>query len=157
MNVVVLPLLVQLSHVNQAVLHLLQTPNLLPSTPTSNLNCWFTEHCIPLHTHKHTHTHVFRELAVLNTEEKKSVYKCLRICVCETLRFALRLSDGICRVTLYSVCRSSSSAMKQASCTSRFALTICSLNRRRLLTNTASLKEKRWQRKGGDRGKDEGI
>lgn len=65
------------------------------------------------------------------------------VSVCETLRFALRLSEGICRVTLYSVCRSSSSAMKQASCTRRFALTICSLKRLRLLTNTTSLMEVR--------------
>lgn len=54
MDVVVLPLLVQLSHVNQTVLHLLKTPDLLPSTPTSNLNCWFTEHCISLYTHTRT-------------------------------------------------------------------------------------------------------
>lgn len=63
-------------------------------------------------------------------------YVCVRR---RTLRLAFRLSDGICRVTLYSVCRSSSSAIKLASCTKRFARTICSLNRRRLLTNTTSL------------------
>ncbi len=55
MDVVVLPLLVELPHVNQTVLHLLQTPDLLPSTSTSNLNCWFTEYCIPLHTHTRMH------------------------------------------------------------------------------------------------------
>lgn len=71
------------------------------------------------------------------------MHMCHCLCVCETLRFALRLSEGICRVTLYSVCRSSSSAMKQASCTRRFALTICSLKRLRLLTNTTSLIEER--------------
>lgn len=48
MDMVFLPLLVQLSHVHQTILHLLQTPDLLPSTPTPNLNCWFTEYCIPL-------------------------------------------------------------------------------------------------------------
>ncbi|TNN58784.1 hypothetical protein EYF80_031029 [Liparis tanakae] len=43
--------------------------------------------------------------------------------------------------------------MKQASCTRRFALTICSLNRRRLLTNTASLEEEGAGKKGrGRRG-----
>lgn len=68
----------------------------------------------------------------------------------ETLRFALRLSDGICKVTLYSVCRSSSSAMKQASCTRRFARTICSLRRRRLLTNSTSL-DGGGEEKGGGR------
>lgn len=89
------------------------------------------------------HTQIFREIAALKTEHRTSLHRCLGllVCLCETLRFALRLSDGICRVTLYSVCRSSSSAMKQASCTRRFALTICSLSRRRLLTNTASLRD----------------
>lgn len=72
-----------------------------------------------------------------------TLFVCVCLCVYETLRFALRLSEGICRVTLYSVCRSSSSAMKQASCTRRFALTICSLKRLRLLTNTTSLIEVR--------------
>lgn len=145
MNMVVLPLLVQLPHVHQTILHLLQTPDLLPSTPTANLNGWFTEHCIPLHTHTYTHTHnAYRDLVALNQQHASifyiifmHVYVCL--CVCKTLRFALRLSEGICRVTLYSVCLSSSSEMKQASCTRRFALTICSLNRRRLLTSTTSL------------------
>jgi len=77
-----------------------------------------------------------------------AVCVCVCVCVRKTLRFALRLSEGICRVTLYSVCRSSSSEMKQASCTRRFALTICSLNRRRLLTNTASLEEEGAGKKG---------
>lgn len=75
----------------------------------------------------------FRELW---TNSCNIIYVLLRS---QTLRLAFRLSDGICRVTLYSVCRSSSSEIKLASCTKRFARTICSLNRRRLLTNTASL------------------
>lgn len=58
MEVVILPLLVQFSHVNQTVLHLLQTPDLFPSTPPSNLNRWFAEHSIPLHTHTHTQMHL---------------------------------------------------------------------------------------------------
>lgn len=153
MDMVVLPLLVQLPHVHQTILHLLQTPDLLPTTPTSHLNCWFTEHCVPL---KNTRRqHVFREFTVL-----KAGCACERAstCLCggETLRLALRLSDGICRVTLYSVCRSSSSAIKQASCTRRFALTICSLNRRRLLTNTTSLMEDGRKREG-NRGEKTGI
>lgn len=140
MNVVVLPLLVQLPHVHQSVLHLLQTPDLLPSTPSPDLYGRFTEHCVPLCTHTHTYgttTTACILLLILPVFTAVSMYVCL--CGSETLRFALRLSEGICSVTLYSVCLSSSSEMKQASCTRRFALTICSLNRRRLLTSTTSL------------------
>lgn len=82
LDVVVLPLLVQLSHIDQTVLHLLQTPDLLPSTPTSNLNCWFTEHCIPLHTHTHTDTQTIRELALKtgNVCMSVHVFMCERPC-----------------------------------------------------------------------------
>lgn len=48
--VIVLPFLVQLPHVHQTVLHLLQTPDLFPSATSSHLNCWLTEHSISLNT-----------------------------------------------------------------------------------------------------------
>lgn len=56
-----------------------------------------------------------------------------------TFLLALRLAAGICRVTLYSVFLSSSSAMKLASCTSRLAFTICSRSFRKLRVSIASL------------------
>lgn len=56
-----------------------------------------------------------------------------------TFLLALRLAAGICRVTLYSVFLSSSSAMKLASCTNRLAFTICSRSFRKLRVSTASL------------------
>lgn len=137
MGVVVLPFLVELPHVNQPILHLLQTPDLLPSTPTANLDGWFTEHCVPLPTHTET---VTQSTLVQSVCVHEHVWRL-------TLRLAFRLSDGICRVTLYSVCRSSSSEIKLASCTKRFARTICSLKRRRLLTSTTSLTEPRGKRR----------
>ena len=155
MEAIVLPLLVKFSHVHQTVVHLLQTPDLFPSTPSSDLNRWFTEHCIPLHTHTQMHL----DSGLQERRMTTLTYEAL-IFMCETLRFALRLSAGICRVTLYSVWRSSSSEMKQASCTRRFALTICSLSLRRLLTNTASLRDRRWKISRGEmekRREDENV
>lgn len=131
---IVLPLLVKFSHVHQTVLHLLQAPDLFASAPPSNLNGRFAEHRVPLQ-RKHAEINELQEDARRRGPVKGFIVKR------ETLRFALRLSDGICRVTLYSVWRSSSSEMKHASCTRRFALTICSLSLRRLLTKTTSLGE----------------
>lgn len=44
----VLPLLVKLPHVYQSVLHLLQSPDLLPFTFSSDLDGWLAQHCISL-------------------------------------------------------------------------------------------------------------
>lgn len=44
----VLPLLVQLPHVHQPVLHLLQSPDLLPFTFTTHLDGRLAQHCITL-------------------------------------------------------------------------------------------------------------
>lgn len=51
MEEIVLPLLIKLSHVDQTILHLLQTPDLFPSASPPDLDGGFTEHRIPLHTH----------------------------------------------------------------------------------------------------------
>lgn len=44
----VLPLLVELPHVHQSVLHLLQSPDLLPFTFTANLDGRLTQHDVTL-------------------------------------------------------------------------------------------------------------
>lgn len=87
MDMVVLPFLVQLSHVNQAILHLLQAPDLLPSTATSNLNRWFTEHSIPLHTQTHT-------CVVIGLAAQKADDICVQVstCVCDG-KVGLRLQE----------------------------------------------------------------
>lgn len=71
------------------------------------------------------------------------------MCCCRrflTFLLALRFAAGICRVTLYSVLLSSSSAMKLASCTSRLARTICSLSFRKLRVSTTSLSSSQQER-----------
>lgn len=113
MEVILLPLLVKFSHVHQTVLHLFQTPDLFPTTPSAHLNRWFTKDCISLHTDTHTYLGCEKQMPAQTHETIIFYSRDLSVCI-EVVCWDLQ-SDSVLRVT-FQLLRDETSFLHQEVC-----------------------------------------